>query len=457
MTKHFAKTNIPRYLKEKRGRKLTRRSHREWRALERGRANVAMLYERFGHRSKIVEMIANGLPDPERTRKGRIGFRMPAEFSIIDGPERALAALSDLAKQMRARRLGSIFLDQRALAKYDLCANGLLDVLVDELSTEARRTGRKIRWRGAYPSDPVIRRYVQAMGVIRRLQIEHEYPEPDEAARLEVFDARAKHYVRPLRPREADKKTRVTAQFADHVNRCLGRVGRKLTPEALSRMCKYVSEILDNAEEHAGMLDWTIQGYLDTHSEQLMCEIAIFNFGKSIAQTLDDLPETSYTKQQQVRRYLDLHTKRGLFRPGWRKEDLLTLIALQGNVSSKNFSEDDTRGNGTVDLIEFFQNVHRECSDGAVPSGVRMAIVSGSTFILFDGKYKMVENAAGGRIIAFNHANSLAEKPDPEYVRPLEGVSFPGTAVGIQFLLKANGSTVMNSLGDQNDNGSDDH
>jgi hypothetical protein len=43
-----------------------------------------------------------------------------------------------------------------------------------------------------------------------------------------------------------------------------------------------------------GKTDWTIQGYIDNSLEIPVCEIAIFNFGKSIAETLKALPSTAY-------------------------------------------------------------------------------------------------------------------------------------------------------------------
>ena len=194
------------------------------------------------------------------------------------------------------------------------------------------------------------------------------------------------------------------------------------------------------------MLDWAIQGYLDTQLPAPMCEIVIFNFGRSIAESLEQLPPQSYTRIQ-TERYLDLHKTGNFFRRGWRREDLFTLIALQGNVSSKNYSETDTRGNGTVDLIEFFQGMQAECAVGAngTPGNARMVIVSGSTYVLFDGKYQMRANAEGNRIIAFNGANDLRERPDSTYVRQLEGVCFPGTVICLKFALSPSESTLTST------------
>jgi hypothetical protein len=432
---HPAKVNIPLYLQVKRARKSFKRSQREWKSHLQNALHAEEFDRRFGPSSKIVAMLAgDGAPLAEVLRKKAIRFQLPATFSILDKPEVAIGSVGQFASQLRAQRLGSIYLDFTAVAEQDLGANALLDVLVDELQTQARRTGRRIRWHGTYPKRADDRRFLRAMGVIKRLQIAHEFLDQNEAAAVVLFDERCKHYTRSLKATQADKKSRVTQGFADHVNDCLGRMQRELTPAARSRMCQYVGEIIDNAEEHGQMGDWSIQGYLDTSRDIPICEIAIFNFGRTIAQTFEALDPASYTRRQ-VQRYIDLHRKGGLFRRDWRTEDLFTLIALQGSVSTKNGSHLDTRGNGTVDLISFFQRVHQECSSGDVPEQARMALLSGSTFILFDGTYPMQPNANGVNIIAFNPTNDLELRPDPQYVRALAGVDFPGTMICLQFPL----------------------
>jgi hypothetical protein len=119
-----------------------------------------------------------------------------------------------------------------------------------------------------------------------------------------------------------------------------------------------------------------------------------------------------------------MHSGTKLFSQSWRQSDLLTLIALQGHVSSKNVSKDNTRGQGMGDLIDFFQRVHQECSEnGSIKA--KMAIVSGGTYILFDGTYKMREVTGRGKVIVFNVANDPYQKPDPAYVKPLENFISP--------------------------------
>lgn len=112
------------------------------------------------------------------------------------------------------------------------------------------------------------------------------------------------------------------------------------------------------------------------------------------------------------------------------------MYALQGGVSRKNAGKDHVGdyGQGTADLIEFFQELGQTAGAEAVP---KMCVLSGHTIVQFDGRYCMqrVENELGvWRIIAFNKENSLDLPPDPESVRHLPSY-FPGTLISMRFYL----------------------
>jgi hypothetical protein len=393
----------------------------------------------FGLDSKVVSMLAvknSGAHNQQHLEKGYIKFVAPSTFSMIEDAEGTLTALGRLASQLHQTKVRRVNIDMSAVKSYDLGANALLDILVEEVNTNAKHTKRRIRWSGKYPADAVQRRLVRSLGVIKFLEVSHEYTPPNEAAKIESFHDRSKHYLRAARPNDTDKKSRTTQKFADHINNCLHRVNKTLTPVARKKLCDYVGEILDNAEEHALMFDWTIQGYLDTSAPNVsICELVILNFGRSIAESLTALEKDCYTRLT-VQPYIEAHSKNSLFSPGWAVDDLMTLIALQGSVSSKNFKETDTRGNGTVDVISFFEKVANECRDeGSDKSNARMLLISGSTSILFDGTYKMVTVSERPGIIAFNAENDLRSRPDPSYIKHLSKKPFPGTMLSIKFPL----------------------
>jgi hypothetical protein len=166
------------------------------------------------------------------------------------------------------------------------------------------------------------------------------------------------------------------------------------------------------------------------------CHIVIFNYGKTIYETLID-PSTSNELKLKLHQLSDLILSRGWFprtvtsRRNLNEECLWTLYALQDRVS--RFYDQpggQDRGNGTIKMIEFFEQLA-----GHAP--MRMCVLSGGAYILFDGSHRLKAVPRNGeqlKIIAFNDENDLSIAPDSEYVRPVEPY-FPGTIVDIRLIL----------------------
>jgi hypothetical protein len=433
---------VDQYLSDKRYRKANKRRSRKEEKLLTALANELEAKARFGNKSKIIRMLANAYKFKVSPGGRELRVSVPKTFSIIEDPVNALHILQSFALAMKQFRYRAVKIDQSQLEIYDLAANALLDLVATEIELERKHNRSSLKFVGAYPTNPAVKRFIKSMGIVKHLKIKHEIANGDDAAKIRLFDKRSRHYFDNADPRKADFKARTIAGFVDHINNCLSDHRRVLTPASRHHLSEYLGEIISNAEEHPKFVDWTIQGYLDNSLNDPICEIAIFNFGRSIGESLTDLPITSYTRKQ-IEVYLMLHAGQGLFGSKWRKVDLLTLMALQGNVSSKNHNVGDDRGQGTVDLIDFFQRVYKECAEN---SGTRakMAILSGSTYILFDGTYTMREvSARKGKVIAFNEANNLYQKPNSKYVRSLGSLHFPGTIISIRFPLSTTSTVTL--------------
>src|SRR5690606_29138948 len=150
--------------------------------------------------------------------------------------------------------------------------------------------------------------------------------------------------------------TRATQDFVEHIDQCLQENGSELTFTATQELAEYIGEIITNAQDHSGDPNWQIYGYLDKEHENRVCEVVIFNYGNTISETFGNLPEDDFARKE-LNKYLQHHEKTGVFGPGWSRDSLTNLFALQGNVSSKNKPSDSTRGHGSISLIEFFQSI----------------------------------------------------------------------------------------------------
>jgi len=367
---------------------------------------------------------------------GKIGVNIPKVFSVIENPEITIKTILLFTEAIRSKRIKQVYFDHSNLKSIDLAAETIFDFIVLELNRESRSRKRSLDIVGGhYPKDPDLKRYLKAVGIIKNLGIRHEYLDPREEGKLEIFRMRNKKLAWSRSAGSADYKDKAVKDFVDHVDKCLSHRSKRLSKYGIKSLTDFTGEVLDNAEEHTDLDDWTIVGYLDSAKPEQICEIAIFNFGNTYADTFKELDKNDYAYKA-IEKYIEVHRKSGLFSSGWKEEDLLTVVALQESISSKNRSSEDTRGSGTITLLEFFQRIHQECNTKEKPC-IEMCILSGSTFIMFDGTYKLELDKSGRKIIAFNRENSLEKTPDKKYVRNLDKFFFPGTIISIRFPLNS--------------------
>lgn len=378
-------------------------------------------------------------------RKLKLSITIPEVFSIIESPKKSLQTIFRLVSAGRAISLYRMNSNHSKMQSVDLSAESVYDLVLLEIQKEHKTRGYRIEMAGEYPKDEKLRRYLKAIGIIKNLKIKHEYLSKKEESDLVIFKMRSRRHSKDIHIRRNVFKEKVSADFVNHIDDCLASNNRRLTTSGKQVLGEYTGEIIDNIEAHSGMNSWAISGYLDNVDEEHTCEIAIFNFGTTIAETFTDLPRDSFPMQE-IEKFVQTHQKSGFFSTGWKEEDLITLIALQGHVSCKNKKITDDRGQGTVDLINFFQQVHGECIKNNNYSGAKMAILSGNTHILIDGTYSMGD-VDGRQVIAFNKDNDLKQKPDRKFVTNLGDTFFPGTVISIKFPMQSNQTEMV----EQND------
>ncbi len=366
-------------------------------------------------------------------------YELPRKFSIIENPEQTLVAISKIAREANNLKLKKLHLDHSKVGTHDLGAELLLGVIASELKTKAKYRNRNFVLQGDLPSSERKKRLISSMGVIKKLGIAEQQINANEDG-IEIFDFRGAK-ANNVNPGSEDRKNRCARLFVEHLNKCLSYNEKKMTDDAVQRLLDFVGEIIDNAERHSGQSKWYVCGYLDhrfdkdVEDELHFCEIVIYNIGKSIAETFLDLPQDSYAMSL-VEPYVSAHEQDGLFGHSWSKEDLLTLVSLQSHISSKQLDEFSDHGQGSVDLIDFFQQVAQECAH-ELATHARMCIVSGKTHILFDGRYKLVRGQDGREVIAFNKENSLSTRPDSGCITHFKKAKFPGTMISIRFPLSS--------------------
>jgi hypothetical protein len=384
--------------------------------------------QKGGPRCELLEYYAAqaGIKPLPKVRDERV-IDFPRLFSFIESPSDAIDVLGKLVRLSLRRRTHKIRINQVACEQTDHCAQSAAGALAVTAHKELRVT-----FGGVFPRAQDQRDIAIATGLPRRLGV--SLPPPPGFLTFELFHGRRMREKATV----SSQREEQTSLLTEYVNECLARYDYRLNRESAGYVASLVSEVIGNAEDHAGRPDWWVGAYLRQASDTTYgdCHITIFNFGRTLAQSLQDLPADSMLRRD-IEDLVTEHTKRGLFRPHWTPENLWTLYALQEGVSRHNTRPDKIgdRGQGTADMIRFFQHLGKS---RAAQSEPRMCVVSGRTHILFDGRFEMrLQVARSGerrRIIAFNKRNDLQLPPDPACVRNLEAY-FPGTLISLRFYL----------------------
>ena len=250
--------------------------------------------------------------------------------------------------------------------------------------------------------------------------------------------------------KETDQIKRIERKELDitdmiiYIESSLEKMNKKLTPAKRDDLCTIIGEILINAEEHSTTKYFYSIGYFiedirsDNHSG--LFRLVIMNFGKTIYQKFksEDCQNTSI-----VNRMIELsekYTMKRLFFPGeFEEECLWSLYALQEGVTSVSKEQYEKRGNGSIRFIDSFFNIKGSVDADDIS---RLSILSGSTRIVFDGKYRIAEkiNSTGEtfKVMTFNESGNIEEKPDSKYVFFCKNHFFPGTMINAKILLNDN-------------------
>lgn len=359
------------------------------------------------------------IASPIRPQRNVINF--PEYFSFIESPDEAIATLTEIADAVSSDSNQTVYLNQDDCILIDYGAEAVACII-----SKAGAVTNGLRFEGRYPNDPALAETVIMSGIPKVLGVPH--PRISNVTPFQLHHGRANQET----AYRSSEKERSTSHFVSYMQTCLRQHGWRLNTEGMRYLGGLVSEVVGNAEDHAGRDDWWIGGYMRVPEDSNTgdCHIVIFNLGRTIYQSMQDIDEGSPVRRD-IERLVNKHKKMSFFNPNYQEEQLWTLYALQQGVSRLREIAID-RGQGTADMIRFFQSLGKTSQDGVEP---KMCVVSGSSFILFNEDYEMRRERRNGEersIIAFNSSNDLNQRPDKRNVRCLKRF-FPGTLISLRF------------------------
>ncbi|AKP35137.1 hypothetical protein [Yersinia aleksiciae] len=372
-------------------------------------------------------------------------IRVPRNFSFYDNPEESLLFIHSASKSICRGERKSVTIDYTS-AKYNcLGAECLLGMVVTEARQSNINFDSNVTVNGIYPKRESHREIIKSIGIVKEMDeanpgIVKDFTKKNENPKQRIFKVDSIGKEDPSAFAQ-DRKNITAEKFTAYINECLNDHSLVLKEAAEKHLTSCMGELLDNAERHCGLIQrprWFVRGYVNNNARQPVCELAIINFGTTIAETFKNLPDVHYSLKKQVEPYVNRHlNKKGMF-----EEGLITVAALQGRVSCKNVTVSDSSGTGTIELLKFFQDMHDNIRRirGVEVEKPRMSLISGRTHISFDGRYPLickVEEDEESETFSYPfNSESLASAPDRAYLNEMKNAYFPGVMVNIRFPLQ---------------------
>lgn len=383
------------------------------------------------------ELLAGIIPDNNGD------FIVPVEFSIVDKPEETFHFLRELTSALIYDVFPVIQINYIECKRVDLGAQVLLDLILMDFIKFWGKCNRVLK------DKPLIKNigssnYKQNLDIFKLLHSVGSLAIHARSERVFPDIIRYKLCVHDREKRGSansieEQKEIDTTQLADYVQDCLRRLGRKLSPAKLYDLCTVIGEILINAEEHSSTKYRFSIGYF--HEKDLdgvhcgVFRLVILNFGKTIYQKFSS-PDCENTEVVGKMKALSesYNSRKWLRSREFEEETLWTLYALQDGVTSVPSSAYKRRGHGSIQFIESFFNLkgRKEGNDDFS----RMVVMSGSTKIVFDGTYNIVQKERESEVfkfMTFNESGNIDEKPDANFVRFVDDF-FPGTIISARIM-----------------------
>lgn len=372
-------------------------------------------------------------------------FLVPKLFSLIDNPDESYFFIENLINSIYNNQYVNIEIDYKDCKKIHLGAQIFLDILLRDVlacigklpqynhSFDVLKSVRPIN-----VNDENIEKLLNSIGSFA--VITNRRKKYDDIVAYDLCEFKINPKASELF--NIETKERHTTELIEYIIESLGRMGKELTADSIENLSIIIGEILINAEEHSSNKHRFSTGYFQEYSgnegQYGIFNLAILNFGDTI---YDKFKNPNCSRQDVVQRMRDLsyqYTKNNFFGKNIKEETLWTLYALQDAVTSVSPEKNIKRGNGSIKFIESFFNLKGE--NGGMDNISRLAILSGNTSIVFDGKYTIKEIKKDNedfKVMTFNEIGDISNKPDPNYVKFADNY-FPGTIISAQILISKN-------------------
>lgn len=225
-------------------------------------------------------------------------------------------------------------------------------------------------------------------------------------------------------------------KVADFINTSGEPFGVSLTPDSRNALEGFVSEVLNNAEDHSlRNSEWYVNGisfnFNKNDTEVVEVNLAIINIGLSMYDGFEETKVKNISIYNKLDSLYEEHKRQFSLLRHFEREQLFMLYMLNEGISRLKY-EDSSRGNGTMNFIESFISLG-SFGDENTNFSPKLNVISGHTVLTCDNKYKPFVNKTLHQI-SLNRDQDIHKLPDNDYLSYAQE-SFPGTILEAKIYL----------------------
>ena len=341
---------------------------------------------------------------------------------------------------------GKIVIDFSKCKQSDISNFLMLNVVVTNLESLKNRYNLN-RYRGVSRTISIIPSLTDAktnkyLKAYRYHNLDSQF---DDGSKYMVLESLMGRYLGKYR---GNYKSVTAAKIAKFVESSAEPYGYVLNDGARKLIEQYVTEVLNNAEDHSlAKSEWFVDGicFNETQHDTNIIELnlAIMNIGSSMYEGFEETKELNTENYARVQKIYDYHKKQFTLSYRIEKEALFMLYMLNDGVSRLKYM-DGSRGNGTMSFIEAFLALgnYGEINKNFEPC---LHIISGHSVITCDSQYAPYVHDSM-HILSLNKERDIRKLPDKNYLQ-YNHEYLPGTILECKIYL--NKEHIINSINNE--------
>lgn len=350
---------------------------------------------------------------------------LPKVFSLSENHDESIEAIKQIISSFYYGK-SSVTLDFSACKKSDMSIFSLLTIIVRDLYSLRDKYNKNLykktsKFLNCIPSssDGKTNKYLHAFGFHK---LDDKFNDGSSFLALDLISGKKRNtYLE-------NPKAVACTKIANFIERAGGVLGVRMTPLYKNSLEGFVSEVLNNAEDHSiSNSEWYVNGIAFNEKQHgtdiIELHLSILNIGPSMYEGFEETKTENGLIYNKLANLYDEHARQFSSFSHYNRESLFMLYMLNEGISRLKY-QSPSRGNGTMNFIESFIKLG-DFGDYDEKFAPRLDLLSGHSILTCDNKYKPFMTGTTKKI-SLNKEMDIHKLPDDRYLHDyLE--YFPGT------------------------------